>query len=283
MEYYKDFYYNGKYASSLGVIAIRPTKDSGDFSLKRDLMQTEFSSYRNTVDIYDTKYNKPLTLSFFIIKDPCNNNSQAEMAFQKEDIRELNAWLTSTHTAKKLELFSDMNIGYYGVFTDIEPYIYGDLFGVNATFTANAPFGFILNKEIINIEDDNEIEKTLVNISDELEDFVYPTITLTHNVVGDYSIQNMSDGENIFAFHLSEAYEKVVIDCHRQFIIADDKPLTLTDIGWEVNELFDWNNVGTNVYKLYWLKLCYGRNKLKIKGQGNYVIKYNSPVKIGGY
>ena len=73
------------------------------------------------------------------------------------------------------------------------------------------------------------------------------------------------------------------INCENQRIIADGELLSLYDVCNSINELTDYNNVGTGIFDMYWLRLLPFNNRLKINGNCICNITYRVPVKAGGY
>ena len=81
---------------------------------------------------------------------------------------------------------------------------------------------------------------------------------------------------------LSKKYNEVIIDCKLKRIIADGVPLSLSDVGWNIKQINDFNNVNTGIYKMYWLRLMPERNYVDISGDGDFIITYKNLIKLGG-
>lgn len=276
-----DLCYNGKKLSDYGFI-IAKTIDS-TFGLNRDEVVGDMNTVRNTPNHFGTKYANRLPLKYLITKNPCKNISQNKQRINEDELREIQKWLTSPKTPKCLTVDASESTTreYYGVFTEVEPYEYGDLYGIEITFTCNAPYGFNRNiKEFIcNITENLIID----NPTDELCEYIYPTIKIKPNQCTSFSIQNQSDNNNIMMFNFKELYSEIIIDCNHQRIIADDKLLNLDEVGWDIYEISDYNNINSGIFNLYWLRFIPTNNSLTINGSGEFVIEYKTPVKAGGY
>ena len=59
--------------------------------------------------------------------------------------------------------------------------------------------------------------------------------------------------------------------------------LNLDEVGWSVYEITDYNNVNSGIFNLYWLRFVPNVNELTISGNGDFIIEYKTPVKVGGY
>ena len=84
-------------------------------------------------------------------------------------------------------------------------------------------------------------------------------------------------------FNFDSIYNEIEIDCDNQRIIADGILLNLDEVGWSVYEITDYNNVNSGIFNLYWLRFIPNTNELTINGNGDFVIEYKTPVKVGGY
>ena len=276
-----DFKYNGKYLSDFGFKVAKTIDNT--FGLNREIVVGNINTIRNKPNHYGVKYTNTLPLKYLIMKDPCINNSQGKLTIKENELREIQRWLTSPKTPKCFTLNKDDNNvrEYYGVFTEVEPYEYGDLYGITVTFTCNAPYGF--DRNITTTSCETNIDITVNNPTDELCEYIYPIIKITPNQCTTFSIKNKSDNNNIMTFNFDEVYNEIEIDCNNQRIIADGMLLNLDEVGWSVYEITDYNNVNSGIFNLYWLRFVPNVNELTISGNGDFVIEYKTPVKVGGY
>ena len=276
-----DFKYNGKYLSDFGFKVAKTIDNT--FGLNREIVVGNINTIRNKPNHYGVKYTNTLPLKYLIMKDPCTNNSQGKLTIKENELREIQRWLTSPKTPKCFTLNKDDNNvrEYYGVFTEVEPYEYGDLYGITVTFTCNAPYGF--DKNIVTTSCETTIDLAIDNPTDELCEYIYPIIKITPNQCTTFSIQNKSDNNNIMTFNFDSIYNEIEIDCDNQRIIADGILLNLDEVGWSVYEITDYNNVNSGIFNLYWLRFVPNVNELTISGNGDFIIEYKTPVKVGGY
>lgn len=279
-----DFDYNGHSLSDFGYVAMFLSEDEISLGISRSPVSTEMNTSKNKIHICGMTYNETLSLTIYIMKDLRLYPQQKDLRFDNDDIRSLLRWLTSPTTSKALTTIDeDILKEYDGVFTDVEPYDYGNLYGVKATFLCNAPYGYEVHQRSVSCT--SSTSKNFYLNTDELEDYVYPIITYTPtdgSSGADFSIENESDGETM-TFSISQSFETVVIDCDKRIITIDDTLANLSDIGWDINQLIDWNGIGTGIYKFYWLGLINGKNVLNFTGRGKFTLKYKVPVKNGGY
>ena len=277
-----DFSYNGKYLRDFGFIMVKP--DTSDNSgLSRELLKSEFNSVRKEVNFYGAKYSDVIALNFLIIKD---FRQKLDMDVKYHELRSIQSWITSSSIPIPFYVyFPDCTyIEYNGVFTNIEPFVVNGLNGFKLTFTCNSPFAYESKKIKINCGNDNS--KTFsrrIDCNTDENDFVYPIITLTNIKNGNFKIQNNNDNNRYMAFTINSKYNQYIIDCKLKRILADDEILTMSDIGWETENIIDYNNINTGVYKAYWLRFVPKINELIIYGNADCLIEYKVPVKLGGF
>lgn len=275
----KDFMYNDKNLSDFGFIMVN-SNELDSFGLSREIIKGTNTSNKSVITHFGTKYTDVITIYFFIVKNICSVNNNCEISYH--ELRAIQSWLTSPKVPKTLLIkpVKYNTIEYYGVFTDVTPYVYNGLNGLYLTFTCNSPYAF--EKRNFEIACTNSITKEIICDTDELEEMVYPIITLKPNASGTFSIKNVTENRTM-SFNLSNTYTNVIIDCKLKRIIADNKVLNLFDIGWNTDEITDSNNVNTGIFKLYWLRFLAGKNTLQFNGNGTFNIQYKVPIKIGGY
>lgn len=277
----KDLGYNGKYLGDFGFIVAKTIDNT--LGLDRSVITGEINTVKNIPNHYGVKYKELLPLKYLIVKNPCEYHSQKEQRITNEDLRNITRWLTSPKTPKCFTIdASDYAIReYYGVFTDIKPYEYDSLYGIEITFQCNAPYGF--DKNVQRVTCDNSKNITINNPTDELCEYIYPTIKIIPNNCTSFSIQNHSDNNNIMSFNFESNFSEIIIDCNYQRIVADGELLNLNEVGWDIYETTDYNNIKTGIFNLYWLRFIPMANKLSITGNGQFTIEYKTPVKVGGY
>jgi len=107
------------------------------------------------------------------------------------------------------------------------------------------------------------------NTSDDQNSYIYPKIKIYINQEisnkGTLSIKNATDSENELTINLiNSAY--IMIDCGKKTITDSNGILvSLSAVGLDTTSLFDYNEISTDIYNLYWPRLKYGLNNLVFK------------------
>ena len=276
-----DFLFLDKHLLDFNMIMAKPNVDAVS-GLNREILKGSTNAYRSQAIHYGTKYSDVLTLSIFIIKYNCDYD---DIEISPFELRKLQSWLTSNKLPQSLYVYSKEGITYeyYGIFTEITPFSINGLNGLNLTFTCDSPYVYDTKKAIINKEEAvNTKLQRLYCDTDETEEPIYPYIEFIPNSAGEISFVNHNDEDKEMKLTFSEKYEKVIIDCKLKRIIADGKALSLSDVGWSVENLSDFNNVNTGLYKMYWLRLLPERNYVDVTGDGDFTITYKNLQKLGG-
>ena len=269
------FTYNEKSSDDYVVIlCATEAVDSIPMGLTREGLKGEITSRRPVANWYNTKYSDVLTFDVTITK-PENR------AFSREEVRDINAWLTGPRTPTLLffedEAFDPIN--FYGVFTDVNNVYGSGILMLKYTFTSNSPYGWSNEFQYIynNLEDKKlSVEQgsvtgsgkdlvvavqnngyfSIENSTDELNDFVYPLIAINAYPGHKVSIENINNNTK----------EKV--------------PLTLSDLGFSSENL---TNIDNGSLGLYWPRLIPGNNKFDIAGECNVAMTFRCPRKVGAY
>lgn len=277
----RDFLFNNKHLSDFGFVMAQPSEDD-ESGLNREILKGTANAYRNQTIHYGTVYNGVIVLPMFIVKYNCDyEDSQISMF----ELRKIQAWLTSSKLPQSLYVITKEGtmIEYRGIFTDISPYSYNGLNGLNLKFTCDSPF--VYDTKIVKVQAEDAktgITKRMFCDTDEIEEYIYPYIQYYPNAAGMVSFKNLNDNGNIMSFTLPQKYNEVIIDCKLKRIVADGKPLSLSDIEMNVERITDYNNVNTGIFRMYWLKLVSERNYVEIIGNGDFVITYKNLLKLGG-
>lgn len=274
-----DFIFNGKSLRDFGFIMVNPDTND-DSGITKEILKGDITSVRPTANHYGTKYSKPITLYFLIIKNVCDN--KYNLKINDDELRSVQKWLSSSKLPKLLQMqsFDGDVYEYFGIFNEISSKKVNGLVGLNLTFTCDSPFAY--KTKTINIEctsSENQ-EKVILCDSDELEDYVYP-IVYVNPQSRIFSFENKTEGRTM-SFSLNKDYTNILIDCKSKRIIGDDHVLTLSDAGVSLTEFTDYNNINTGISKLYWFRLLPGYNDIKCSGDCNIQIEYKVPLKIGG-
>lgn len=274
----RDFIFDNKRLSNFGFRMANPNED--DISgLTREIIKGEITSARSNPVHYGTKYINPLILPLFIIKDNCYTS---ESIIEPWELRNIQKWLTSPKKPEKFTMVANdgRHYEYCGIFTDISPYKYLGLNGINLKFTNDSPFVYEYKK--VNISCEETLSKNLPCIIDDSNEYSYPIIYYYPTDKGEVTFKNKNNEDNAMSLTLKEKYNEVIIDCYLKRIIADGKPLTLSDVDFGVKHISDSNNIDTGIYKMNWIYLQDGKNDFDITGSGKFVIEYKNLLKLGG-
>lgn len=307
------FTYNEKSSDDYGVIlCATEAVDSIPMGLTREGLKGEITSRRPVANWYNTKYSDVLTFDVTITK-PENR------AFSREEVRDINAWLTGPRTPTLLffedEAFDPIN--FYGVFTDVNNVYGSGILMLKYTFTSNSPYGWSNEFQYIynNLEDKKlSVEQgsvtgsgkdlviavqnngyfSIENSTDELNDFVYPLIAINAYPGHKVSIENISEISTNLLSHKLEITIPDKVDFstmlyidskyHKIYYINNNTkekvPLTLSDLGFSSENL---TNIDNGSLGLYWPRLIPGNNKFDIAGECNVAMTFRCPRKVGAY
>ncbi|MDE7425671.1 MAG: hypothetical protein K2N51_18585 [Lachnospiraceae bacterium] len=277
----KDFMFCDKHLLDFGFIMAKPSEEDTS-GLNREILKGSTTAYRSQAIHYGTVYSDVITLPLFIVKFNCDYDDSKISMFE---LRKIQAWLTSSKLPQSLFIVTEEGtmVEYRGIFTEISPYYYDGLNGINLKFTCDSPF--VYDTKTIKIQADEAkdgITKRMFCDTDENEEYIYPLIQFYPNSTGEISFKNNNDDGKVMSLSLSKKYNEVTIDCKLKRIIADGIPLSLSDVGWNIKQINDFNNVDTGIYKMYWLRLLPERNYVDIIGNGNFIITYKNLLKLGG-
>lgn len=305
------FTYNGKSSDDFGVIICASEQpESIPMGLTREILKGEITSKRPVANWYNTKYSDVLSFDVTITKPE-------DRVFSREEVRDINAWLTGPHTPALLyfedEAFDPIN--YYGVFTEVSN-IYGNgILMLKYTFTADSPYGWSNEREyaynnlensLISVDDKNIYvtegnvivalqkgdEFQVVNDTDELSDFTYPLITIYSYTGQEISIENISEiSDNLLSHKITFTIPEMVgndvplyIDSkyHKIYYIIGDKKIlvSLSELGFTNDNLL---NIDRGKMGLYWPRLIPGTNRFQITGGCSIKMSFRCPRKVGAY
>lgn len=308
------FTYNGKSSDDFGVIICASEQpESISMGLTREILKGEITSRQPVSNWYNTKYSDVLTFEVTITK-PENR------AFSREEIRDINAWLTGPRTPTLLffedEAFDPIN--YYGVFTDVTNVYGSGILMLTYTFTADSPYGWSNEREfaynnlencLLAVNDKNvsvnnkSVEVTIQNAelfevnndTDEIGDFTYPLIAIYSYAGTQITIDNYSEisTNDLLSHSLTLTIPNAIdytnplyIDSknHKIYYYSNTKkkniPVQLSDLGFTSDNL---TNLDNGSLGLYWVRLVPGVNKFKITGGCSIKMTFRCPRKVGAY
>lgn len=232
--------------------------------LARELSLGEKTITRPVPVQYGTIYSESITFDIAMIK--CDNT-----AFSNDEQRIINRWLTSP----KLPQWTTFSIGgvetmYRGNFTDVRWKSGGQgLIGVVCTFQADSPYAwkqYDVSKSISGTQ-----TFTVSCDSDELEEYIYPVITISTNSKSTIKITNNTDNGKFMQLSVL-ANLPVTMDCEHCIVkdSTNNGVFTFEDIGW------------TDVGNVYWLRLLPGNNSITVSGSCSINLSYKCPQKLLG-
>lgn len=276
----KYFTYNNKSTKDYNLVLV-DIDGTGEqkFSLNRESGIGSINKYNYSPMSTGSYYSECLSFPIHLVKGSCENGIIGTKISLPE-INEINSWLTSTDYPTLLNVFhekdSDYTRCYFGVFTEIEPFYYGDLYGVKTTFQSNSPFAYTDEiKSTISSTGVSSVE--IVTQSALWNDYIYPILKVTpneSNPSGDESnaitIENESDGNKL---SINKYYNgvSIYIDC---------KKLKIYD---HLVQLVTFEDLGIqDVDDIYWFRLLgHDINKINITGNCTIEITYREPRKVG--
>ena len=71
--------------------------------------------------------------------------------------------------------------------------------------------------------------------------------------------------------------------CKTKTILADNEFVTLSDLGYTIEDISDINNVDSGISKVIWMNFIPGNNKLEFSGDGVFSVECKIPMKVGGF
>lgn len=104
-QYGKYFEYNGESSERYNLVTGGYSVNEYEFGLQRNVDRTEMNKYRSYTYTYGTIYDDVLSFPILFMKDPCKFSNNDELRFTRQEIREINAWLTSPHYPKLFHMY----------------------------------------------------------------------------------------------------------------------------------------------------------------------------------
>lgn len=266
------FEFNGSRSDDYGIVITR-IEENDTFGLNRDIVKGERNKYRVRENHFGTIYNDNLSFTISVMKTICNKQPN-ELLFTSNEIRKINAWLTSPQLPKIFHLpkgnYYDEDIFYFVIFTEVTNKKMQKPYELTYNVTCDSPYGYT---EIIkhSIVSSSTVPKTIVitNNSDEREDYIYPLINITPKDHGNITIKNITDADRHITIN-SLKNDSFYIDC---------QCLKIYDI---TNMLISFEDLGvSDIDSIYWPRLCAGENKLEFTGNAQIEISYRELRKVG--
>lgn len=263
-QYGKYFDYNGQSSERFNLITGGYNVEDYVFGLEREIDHSELNRYRSYANTYGTVYEDVLTFPLLFIKDPCKFTNNDDLRFTRQEIREINAWLTSPHFPRLFHMHDedaeevpchweyDEENHTYTTTIKARGRGYGYLFITEADFTVqnlsteelySNPANKISASENDNLfvtvqavattthVDTGEIDEEGVPISEEVTVYTMPSVTVNiseteYDYFGIFTNVTPNDTE-IFALEFE-------FQCNSPFAYGEQKTVTLTGEGGTV-------------------------------------------------
>lgn len=277
------FEYNNRSSKEFNLKIVRIDDLDIPTGLSKEIVKGTTNFYRKRPAHYGTTYNDDFSFEIHLIKD---TNKDDSPSFTKDEIRRINAWLTSPTVPKKFHMYNyeeeqSDEYDYYGLFTNIEYAIndsanFGAPAAIIATFTCDSPYGWVSKIQTIEAaETDTKVTAKIFVDSDELEDYVFPLIYIEpKNISGSttrkFILLNKSDNNKKIQINVSDNHS-FYIDSKKMKIYDSLGLMTIDDLGV--------SDIGT----FYLPRLVNGINTITITGQCKVTITWEEPRKVGAY
>lgn len=269
------FNYYGKSSDDfhLCICGIEEERDA-PLALDRELEKGDTNRYRKQANHFGTKYSDVLAFTIHIIKDPEYYTLFEDQSFTRSELRTVTSWLTGPQFPSLFHMY-DYNdtleepIDYFGLFTNIESYCYGGLYGLKLTFTCDSPYGYSEEKVITALCQETTTVK-VENRSDELEDYLYPVIEIIPGSAGRVTITNKTDGGRSITLSLNQNLA-VTMDCQKLMIHDHVGLIDFADLGFGDEDT------------VYWPRLAHGSNEIEVLGDCTITFRFREPRKSGAY
>lgn len=238
---------------------------------ERESIRGESTLSRPVANEYGTQ-TTPTTFSYSLIK------KDGEL-FTYEEQRIVERWLTSPKLSSDCQIIEYENCKnktysswvYNGKFTSTEWHVgLSGFLGVTFVFDATYPYPKIRHTKTMTVNGTSVFE--LNCDSDELDEYVYPTVKFTSSSASTFTIKNRTDNGNSMSIKTRSGLP-ITIDCqhYRIFDGTTSQLITFSDLGW------------SDVGSIYWLRLLPTANAIEVNGNGTLEISYDSIYKRVGW
>lgn len=242
----KDFVYNGRRLSDYGYTICKFGGSSGTetISFGNNLtFETVQNNGSHINKITSSDYGDAYSTTFQIIKDDCRGINDVKY-ITDIDYRKIMRWLNQKEYKKFIPISDNKyftGLFFMGSF-NISPIVFnGVIFGLELTFTSNAPYGFGTPIKI----ETNVQSFDIYSDSDEIG-FVYPKIEITCLQAGNLSITNSLDASST-VINNCKANEVITLDSENQIIqssVSHDK--LYNDFNFVYPKIFSTENNDKN-------------------------------------
>ena len=269
-------YYGNSTEDIISVPLILVSSDSPGSALgvQRSKLEGDITISRPITNEYGTT-GEPLSFTYGLIKSDYEPFTQAEQII-------IERWLTSPKLSSELKFINCIGeeYCYYGLFIETEWILgQGSYIMCNFTFQVNGTYPYKYSSVNRAANTNSNIFYILADCqSDELEEYIYPVITVKSigsNYSSAFTFHNQNDSYGDFSLE-TDRRSTFKIDCQyniiRQYDGGNEYAVKYKDIGL--------SDCGT----IYWPRLLPGSNNIKITGYVDVTIEWKAPYKkVGGW
>lgn len=213
--YLIDLTYANNRLSDYGcIVASVVTSNNTSVSMGSNLTLDTLRHYQTFEEsILRAKYEESISVTFDIVKDPC----QEDLSFSDKEISFFMRWLNRKEHDKFYPIYNDDSypgVYFKGIFNVTAIHLGGKVIGFTLTFNSNSPFGYTDKEDLLHVTD----KFTVYNDSDEIG-YLYPALfEITCNENGTLTIQNDIDATNVVTINNCVAGEIITFDCINKII-----------------------------------------------------------------
>lgn len=195
--------------------------------------------------------------------------------FTSNDIREINAWLTSPQLPKMFKFEGDKyfkeDVEFFVIATSSNTENLGRPYSLTITFTCDSPYGYTpeITKEFKVIN--NSIQSIFDN-TDCRDEYIYPVLYIKPYKDGAIEIINHSDENKKLIIPQAKNEKAFYIDCSKFKIYSNDSDGN--------NNVIPFKELGLSP-NMYWPRLVFGKNMIEFNGTADIKIIYREPRKVG--
>lgn len=226
---FTDFQYGNKFASDFGLMVCSFDALNGTETVSSGsnlTLNTAKSVGQDKFELYGTNYGEPYTFTFQLCK---LSSLGTPLPLIPEEYGEINRWLNrKTYDTFKINTIGYENIRFIGTFNIQYIKINKEIYGIECTFTSNAPYAY---------EDERILEFSnksfyIYDDSDEIGE-IYPNIVITCKENGELKIQNSADNEILI---IKNCKLNEVININGKY-----KIITSSDLNHNIANDFNYN------------------------------------------
>lgn len=221
----------------------------------------------NPVPVYlGQKYTDKLKLQISLAKNPCVFHE--DMYFYEKDCRSILRVLTGKKGYQWLKIMvdePDEDLWYRAKINNVlYKRIDGHVVGIILHMECDSCFAWSKEYEVKIQANANNHFYVYNNTTDDLNNYVYPVVTIMPSSAGNISVTNITDNNWISEISNIKQNEKIIIDSRHQIISSN-----LT------------HDLLLNDFNLGWFRLVPDKNEYVSNSNINISMKYRTPRKVG--